>query len=394
MLDLTSLLSVRECARKLLASGLPRIDVAILNAGILGVYGIDFLLATWRVLTDLVHALTFPDFQLSTVGAIAAPQFSDIPSDAPKDLRDEPPLAEVFLSNTLGHYILAHELMPLLRTPVTSPNGAARIIWIGSGTAVDEIDLNDLQGFRAHNPYENSKRVADLLALSTTLPSTAGLVRSFFTVESQSLVSSDNEIVSAPSQATIRTQDPQLLTCHPGMLATNILVLPFPLGHLWIVALWFARLLGSPWHTLDAYTAAIAPVFLALLSPSELSDLHSPSGREGGGAGKWGSTSIGLFGTNGIQRTFVPGWGLGGSISEGPHWDSVGFGNQELGTKAKYGRRTGRHRKSVKPTKEDLEIFEDEAREAWGQMEELRKEWTKRCELYEALGRGDGQVKS
>ena len=94
--DLTSLRSVRALSQKLLAS-LNKIDVILLNAGYGGMTGIYWFTAIWSTLTDLKHAVTYPNFNINAIGLTTKPQTSS---------RDEPPLGTVFTSNVFGHYLL------------------------------------------------------------------------------------------------------------------------------------------------------------------------------------------------------------------------------------------------------------------------------------------------
>jgi 3-keto steroid reductase len=63
--------------------------------------------------------------------------------------------------------MLTHWLSPLF-TPTS------RIIWIGSVTTLPHFfSLSDIQCVRARGAYESSKRLTDLLVLTSEFPSTA-----------------------------------------------------------------------------------------------------------------------------------------------------------------------------------------------------------------------------
>ena len=119
-------------------------------------------------------------------------------------------------------------------------------------------------------------------------------------------------------------------------------------------AFYIARWLGSPWHTVSAYTGACAPVWLALAPQTQLDAME-----EEGGPGKWGS-STDTSGHERVARTEVEGWGYGGLVGE------KGEG------------RKGRMRGAKDLTREGKEEFEELGRLCWKMMEELREEWEER----------------
>lgn len=378
--DLVNLLSIRALAQKLLASSLPRIDAVILNAGIWGVAGLNWPLAIYRVLTDFVHSVTFPDFHKSYRGAITPSQFPDLTPDAPKALLEAPPLASVFTSNTFGHYVLVHELMPLLRIPTSSGISPARIIWVSSLDASANMSLDDIQGFTADFAYDSSKRVTDLLALTASSHSSAQYVDHFLTPTT--VRAGANSEPREDTEAAM--QPPQILLCHPGILSSNIISLNIVLANLYTVALFIARFLGSPFHPVTPYAAAVAPVFLALASFDMITKMNSSSGPDGGGVGKWGSAALGWRGLPSVKRSFVPGYGGGGHVPNGAdEWKQWGFGDEAKGISDSYSRFTGRRRNAKKPEQEDIDTFYQDGALAWRKMEDLRKEWMERCEIYE-----------
>ena len=379
-MDLVNLLSIRALAQKLLASSLPRIDAIILNAGMWGVAGLNWPLAVYRILTDFVHSVTFPDFHRSYRGAITPPQFPDLSPDAPKALLEAPPLASVFASNTFGHYVLVHELMPLLRISGTSAISPARIIWVSSLDASANMSLDDIQGFTADFAYDTSKRVTDLLALTASSHSSAQYVDRFLT---PTTVRPTTDSVSKTDTNTT-TQPPEIFLCHPGILSSNIISLNIILANLYTVTLFIARCIGSPFHPVTPYAAAVAPVFLALASFDMITKMNSSSGPDGGGVGKWGSAALGWRGLPSVKRSFVPGYGGGGHASNGAEeWKQWGFGDEAKGVPELYTRFTGRRRNAKKPEQEDIDTFHQHGAVAWRKMEELRREWMERCEIYE-----------
>ncbi len=127
------------------------------------------------------------------------------------------------------------------------------------------------------------------------------------------------------------------------------------------LAVYVARWLGSPWHTISAYKGACAPVWLALAAQSLLDGME-----EEGGPGKWGSATD-WWGRERVVRTEVEGWGYGGVVGE------TGEG------------RKGRMRGARDLTSEGREGFEELGRDVWGLIEGLREEWEGRL-----VGMGEG----
>jgi 3-keto steroid reductase len=169
--DLSNLLSVRALSRRLNQT-LPKLDAIVLNAGLGGWTGINWPKAIWGVMTDLVHEVSWPSFKIAPAGMVTDPQTA-LGDDK------EPRLGAVFCANVFGHYMLAHNVMPLLRHP-DQLHGPGRVIWVSSLEAtVKYLDVDDIQGLRTLAPYESSKALSDILALTADLPSTAPWVKSF-----------------------------------------------------------------------------------------------------------------------------------------------------------------------------------------------------------------------
>lgn len=367
--------------------------------------GINWPQALWQVLTDFFGALTSPAFKISEVGALAATQVR-----ASSQIQDQgnvsasandPPLGKVFASNVFGHYVLSHDLTPLLRR---APDHG-RLVLISSLEAYDSaFSVNDIQSIEAPLAYEASKRLTDILALTSTFPSTAPFVQRFYSTDSHPIPQDTAaEKIPGPSSTTktsslenaAATESPRLqpengthitLTdrtrplapsttspdastlptiylVHPGVCATNIVPLPWALWLPFVATIYLARLLGSYWHCVTAYKGAAAPVWMTLSAKEELEDLEVSGGR-----GKWGS-SCGVMGAERVRRTRVEGWGLGG---EGTGEGEGGDGDED---RVMRGRREGRER------------FEELGRKCWMGMEGLREEWEKRLK-----GRAWGRV--
>ncbi len=192
--DLTSIVSVQRLCQKLLGTevsgGIERLDVLILNAGIGGWIGVNWGNAIWTMLTDWVHATTWPTMKNSAVGWVVRPQLprsagigngtvsgknwgADSEIIAREEAKDEePPLGEVFAANVFGHYLLAHYLAPLLSAPARASKERGRIIWLSSLEAyAHSLRLDDFQGLNHNLAYESSKRLTDVLALTSVLRS-------------------------------------------------------------------------------------------------------------------------------------------------------------------------------------------------------------------------------
>ncbi|KAF1813952.1 hypothetical protein P152DRAFT_414469 [Eremomyces bilateralis CBS 781.70] len=359
IVDLCDLMSVRELADRLLTSKIGHLDVLICNAGVGGWDGMKWPQAVKDVLTNMVQAVTWPRFKRSVVGTAAEPQFqrtsagrdSESKTDTQEKVSEHPALGHIFCSNLFGHYLLGHYLTPLLSKVPTVQEARGRIIWISSLEAYDyALNLDDIQGLEAEEPYESSKRLTDLLALSSELKSTAPWASKYL---------GTGEKKSESSSGT-----PSIYLTHPGICATGIAAMPFVLHYAMIVVFYLARILGSPWHTVSAYIGAAAPVYLALVPQTQL-DVNERT--RGLGKSKWGS-GTNRIGSEMVSRTEVEGWGLGGKIGTDPEdWEM----RREQAGPVTVARVVGR---------EEKEGFETRAIEAWREMEGLREDWEGRIE--------------
>jgi 3-keto steroid reductase len=343
---------------------LPRLDVIILSAGIGGWIGVDWLPAVRDVLFDTVEAVTWPTFKLPNVGAVVRSQSSfEAQKASDNDTQplltnqaksDEPPLGEVFCSNVFGHYILAHELMPLLSGP-TSPSShvGGKIVWVSTVEALPEhFSIDDIQGLKSRTPYEDTKRLIDLLSITSALPSTQRVAGPFF--------DSSNTVTAIKANSNLAVEEnslpvkPKMYLTHPGVFASEIIPLNFVLVFIYKFVFLFVRWLGSPWHPIEPYKAAVAPVWLALTDTEDLDDMEDQGARKA----KWGSATN-RGGEESVMKTEIAGWGWDGTI--------------ESGDNSK--RRKGRKRDAIDLTKEAREDFEVIGVKCWAQMEDLRKKW-------------------
>ncbi|KAL2819437.1 hypothetical protein BJX63DRAFT_428658 [Aspergillus granulosus] len=339
--DLCDLLSVRALSRRLNKT-FPKLDSIVLNAGIGGWTGLNWPEAVFGVLTDLVHQVTWPTFKLAPAGMIVDTQTKAL-------VDKEPRLGTVFCANVFGHYMLTHNVMPLLHRS-GSPVGPGRVIWVSSLEASSKfLNMDDIQALRTLSPYEASKALTDVLSLTADLPSTAPWVKSFYSPASEC----DN------GRPETTYTPPKTYLSHPGICGTSIISLHPILAYCMLAAFWLARFLGSPWHTINTYLGACAPVWLALSSQSELDAAEAPYVAHGGSRVKWGSSTT-LFGVDKPASTEIDGWGHGGVV--GP-----AVVEEDRVRRRKRGARDA--------TAEEKELFEYLGRKCWQQMEELRQQW-------------------
>ena len=314
-----------------LNNALPRIDVLILNAGLGGFTGINWPVAIYSQLTNFRSALTYPTYKIASRGLLLPPQ--PLPSSSPgSKQKEQSPLGQVFASNVFGHYFLIHHLLPLL------PH--SRVLWVSSLEAhASAFNIHDIQALDSLQAYESSKRLTDLLVLTSSLPSTSPYTVTFHTPRPPS-----------PSHTTAsaqtRNEIPTHYLIHPGICSTSFLPLPLILFYLEILFFHIVRLFfNSPWHPISPYKGAIAPVWVALADESKLAQ------DDAGGTGlkiarfKWGS-STDRWGHESVVKTAVAGL-----------WEEDPSG------------------RLLEASGEERENFENLGRECWRQMEELRTAW-------------------
>lgn len=346
----------------------PRLDVIVLNAGIGGWSGIDWPLAAWTVITDMTEAVTWPRYKLADVGAVTKPQLSSNSSKKVNssgdeatqpllngDSPEEPPLGATFCSNVFGHYILAHELMPLLsRTASPSATSSGRIIWVSSIEAqAHHFDIDDFQGLESHAPYESTKRLTDVLVLSKRLRAVSKASSSWFDCSDVRVKEPpSNEGEKSENQPPTKLIKPKMYVVQPGIFVSDIMPLNFLLVFVYKMIFYLVRWLGSQWHTIKPYTAAVSPVWVALSQEETLDNMDAP-------ASKWGSATD-SSGKERVIRTEVPGWGWEGKTPK-----TIDTGE----------RRKGRKRDAVPLTREAREDFEVLGVKCWTEMERLRREW-------------------
>ncbi|KAI1380346.1 hypothetical protein F4677DRAFT_406515 [Hypoxylon crocopeplum] len=367
-LDLCSLDSIYGAAKQLVSgkvsdpTGLiedvkiPRIDSALFNAGIGGWSGLDWLeLAKQFFQVGLVQACTFPSFKKALPAAVLD-QEKLLGDSGAHDLKTQPPeLAEVFCANVFGHYVLAHELLPLLsRSDSDEPRG--RIVWTSSVDAGHEhLSFDDFQARRYKPPYESSKRITDLISLTAELPSVRKVSAPFFNSHS----TADKPI------------KPRFYLTHPGVVCTPLFPLNWFLFWAYWCAMYLTRWLGSPWHTVHPYVGACATSWLVLADQETLDALHAERV-------KWGSAASPL-GHTAPKMTEVEGWGWEGMIEDRETLRN----DPSAGVLRKL---KGRKWDAVDLTEDRRAEFEDDGRRCWEELERLRKAW----EVALGKEKGDG----
>jgi 3-keto steroid reductase len=336
---------------------IPRLDAVIMNAGIGGWSSLNWPLAVWTVLTGMPQSVTWPSYKIAKVGAKICGL------DGKRRADDDGMLGEVFCANLFGHYILGHELMPLLRQTDGRPEGGrGRIIWVSSVEAdADCFDEADFEGLKSLVPYESSKRLTDILALTADLPSVRRASETYFAIE-------DTPNQDGESEGTeSKLQKPAVYLTHPGVCATDIVPLNFILRWLMTIVLYIARWLGSVWHPVKCYDGACAPVWTALAEQHVLDTIE----HDGTEKGKWGS-STNIWGEVRVRRTEVGGWGWRGRV-------------EEIGVEERRGRKDG----AVDLTAEAREEFEVLGGRCWREMERLRGAWEEKVKV--GIGKEQGK---
>jgi 3-keto steroid reductase len=269
----------------------------------------------------------------------------------------KPLLGEVFTACVFGHYLLIHRLLPLLSRPSSSRLTPARIIWSSSIEAVSDVfTLNDIQSLKPNTtPYESSKRLTDLLALTATLPS----VKPISDVYLSSRDFDDEDEDDREGMVA-----PKIYLTHPGVVASTLFPLPWFLFWAYELALTLARYLGSPWHAVHPRPGAASTVYIAL-QPQDALDAQRAERK------KWGS-AVNSKGDEFVRTTEVEGWGFSGEVEDV---------TDESVEEAVLRRSVGRKKGARDVTERDVAEFEEVGREVWEAMEEMREEWEEMLDL-------------
>lgn len=216
ILDLSNKESVIR-AKSVLEATASEINYVFVNSayGVCG--GINWWKAVLELIMNPVKAVTDPGYKLQEVG-----------------LKSKDGMGLIFQVNVFAPHFLIMLLLPQLKA------GKAKIIWISSLRSDQKyLSLQDLELLKTEEPYEGSKREIDLLHLAT-----------FKELKEMGITQYVTQPGIFTSQAFSQFLNP---FTYYGML----------------LMLYFARLMGSTWHTIEGYTAACAPVYVALTSDKD-----------------------------------------------------------------------------------------------------------------------------
>lgn len=348
---------MRALACKLVESELTHIDAMICNAGMGGWSGMNWFKAVPDILLDIRNNTVWPVFKKGMVGSITQTQVSE----------REPPLGEIFCANLFGHYMLIHWLMPLLRAAQES-----KVIWVSSIEAQSyHFQSEDFMGLSTDKSYEQTKRITDLLVLTSNQPETAGFVESFSSIPGE--FKSVRKDYGPPIQ----------FAYHPGIVVTAVVDIIWIARQCYPLGIALARLLGSPWSTVYPYPAAHAATWLVLTPANEITqeeaDAHLSTPETTAvvrnGKVKWG-TAANPFGITRVEATEVADWGIRGTGA--PYASTWWGGNYAEGQHA-----MGRKKDAIEAKPDDVRKFIGQGVEVWQQMEALRSDWERRIEEHE-----------
>ncbi|KAG2119161.1 NAD(P)-binding protein [Suillus discolor] len=199
----------------------PYVSHLICNAGVASFVSINWLLALKQFTMNWVEAVTAPIFYTQEVGQLS-----------------QDGLGWVWQCNVFGHYVLFRSLKSHLAKYQTSTG--ARVIWMSSHESNPiYYDPTDWQLVKTAHSYESSKFQMDLIA---------------HRLDQVSLQDSD----------TLPTRHMIVL---PGVAGTNIAsaLLDTFSSLCMFFAFYLARFLGSPYHLITGFKAAISAVHLCLV---------------------------------------------------------------------------------------------------------------------------------
>ncbi|KAI0112480.1 hypothetical protein GGR51DRAFT_557063 [Nemania sp. FL0031] len=337
---------------------IPRLDAALFNAGLGGWEGLNWPEFARQFFTlGLVQSTTYPSFKKALPEAAVLDSQKLLGGESPKSGASPPALAEVFCANTFGHYVLAHELLPLL-SRANASEAPGRVVWTSSIDAGhDHLDFKDFQASRYMAPYESSKRITDLIVLTADLPSVQDVSARYFASPSSFSSSSSDYDDDDEKEKEKKPVKPRFYVSHPGIVCTPM----FPLN--WFLYFWYwvvmhlSRLAGSPWHTVGVYPSACATAWLALADQHTLDTINAQRI-------KWGS-AVTRAGRAAPKKTEVEGWAWEGRAEDAERDEAPGILRKSVGRKW--------DAKTL--TEEEKKAFEADGRKCWEELERLRVAW-------------------
>ncbi|KAG0676802.1 3-keto-steroid reductase [Kluyveromyces marxianus] len=225
LVDFTSMVSVLD-AYYTLTNRYDYINYFFVNAA-QGVYaGIDWIGAVKEVCANPLEAVTNPTYKIQKVG-----------------VKSKDGMGLVFQANVFGPYYLIQKILPLLEA------GKGTVVWISSIMAAPKyFSLQDIELLKSDVSYEGSKRLVDLLHIATFKEMQQKGVRQYLT--------------------------------HPGIFTSLSFFQYLNVFTYYGMLLLFylARWIGSPWHNIEGYKAANAPVYVATLANPHFEKQHMKYG--------------------------------------------------------------------------------------------------------------------
>lgn len=222
LVDFTNMVSILNAWYEL-NNNYQEINYFYVNAA-QGVYnGIDWFGAVKEVCSNPIKAVTYPTYKIQKVG-----------------IKSKDGMGLVFQANVFGPYYLIRKLLPQLS------KGKGKVVWISSIMSDPKyLSMNDLELLQSDCSYEGSKRLLDLLHLASykKLLNEYGI----------------NQYVVHPG----------IFTSHSFFKYLNIFTY-----YGMLLLFYFARLLGSPWHNIDGYKAANAPIYVTYLANPRFEPHH------------------------------------------------------------------------------------------------------------------------
>lgn len=231
--------------------------------------------------------------------------------------------------------------------------------------------MDDIQCLERPISYESAKRLTDILALSSTLPSVRPISTPYLHLPSaadmSSTASSSGKTTPSTSSTEVDTpvssssppsaKPPKIYLSHPGVIATTLFPCPWFLMWAYRLVLVICRYIGSAWHTVDSYPSASSVTWLVLQEQSALDAAQAQRV-------KWGSSSNRACESL-VKKTEVEGWGWEGRVEDAKLDTTPGIAN-----KAK-----GRRVQATDVTEEELVEFEEQGLACWREMERMRLQW-------------------